>query len=317
MFGLALVFERHYHECMDELLRREIDAGELVRVHPPRITHAHKRMVAELCGLQTTGRVVVSRWRAGELADFSAAADVTEVIAERGHYRYHAASDAVWHVNFADPAVFFAYGSALLAQDELQCLEHPILGSVHELLAADDQAWAEHRGVATPVLVAGAERRCALDTRRLYGNAFARASQADVRAALELIARPTRTNIVAIAAPAGGSGAYTREDLEQILVTAYTGFAAAVAESARLWPGTPVEIRTGFWGCGAFGGNRHVMTILQLAAARLAGIARLRFYAFDDAGQAVLAEARAFPTGDDPIAAVLARGFRWGVGDGN
>jgi hypothetical protein len=59
------------------------------------------------------------------------------------------------------------------------------------------------------------------------------------------------------------------------------------------------------------------MTILQIAAARLAGVARLWFYAFDDAGQAVLAQARAFDTGDDPVAAVHAGGFRWGVGDGN
>ncbi|MBV8758669.1 MAG: hypothetical protein JO257_15390 [Deltaproteobacteria bacterium] len=301
---------------MEMLLRCEVDAGELVRAHPPVIGHAHKRMVTELCGLQTTGRVVVSRWRAG---DITSTWHDTEVIAERGHYRYDAASDGVWHVNFADPALFVAYGSALLAQDELQCLEHPILGSVRELLDAEDQAWTEtrgERGVPTPVLVAGAERRCALDTRRLYGNQFARASADDVRAALQILAPPTRSNIVAMAAPVG-SGAYTREDLEQILVTATTGFAAAVAESARLWPGTPVEVRTGFWGCGAFGGNRHVMTILQIAAARLAGIARLRFYAFDDAGQAVLADARAFELGDDPIAAVLARGYRWGMSDGN
>ena len=247
------------------MLRRAIDAGELVRAYPPVLGHAHKRMVTELCGLQTTGTLVVSRWRAGELVP---ARRDTEVIAERGHYRYDAASDGVWHVNFADPALFVAYGSALLAQDELQCLEHPVLGSVRELLARERHAWTEERGVATPVLVSGAERRCALDTRKLYGNGFAAASHAEVRDALELIAPATRTNLIAIAAPAGGSGAYTREDLDQILVTAYTGFAAAVAESERLWPGTPVEVRTGFWGCGAFGGNRHVMTILQLAARR-------------------------------------------------
>ena len=298
---------------MELLLRREIDAGDLVRAHPPVIGDAHKRMVTELCGLQTAGSIVVARWRAG---DITAAFGTTEVIAERGHYRYDAASDGVWHVNFADPALFFGYGSALLAQDELQCLEHPILGSVRELLAPERHAFTAERGWATPVLVAGAERRCALDTRRIYGNAFASASQAAVRAALEVLAPPTRTNVLAIAAPAYGDGAYRREQLEQILVTAYTGFAAAVAESARLWPGTPVEVRTGFWGCGAFGGNRHVMTILQIAAARLAGVARLRFYAFDDAGQAVLADARAFDLGDDPIAAVQARGFRWGISDG-
>jgi hypothetical protein len=132
-----------------------------------------------------------------------------------------------------------------------------------------------------------------------------------------VIRPPTRSNLIAIAAPAHGDGEYTRDDLVQVLVTAYTGFAAAVAESERLWPGVPVEVRTGFWGCGAFGGNRHVMTILQLAAARLAGVARLKFYAFDETGMRIFDEACAVKVGDDPIAAVLERRYRWGIGDGN
>jgi hypothetical protein len=57
------------------------------------------------------------------------------------------------------------------------------------------------------------------------------------------------------------------------------------------------------------------MTILQLAAARLAGVARVRFYAFDEAGMRIFDEARAV-TGD-AIGAVLERGYRWGTGDGN
>jgi hypothetical protein len=40
----------------------------------------------------------------------------------------------VWHVNFADPQLFVAYGSQLLAQDELQAAEHPLLGSIREAL---------------------------------------------------------------------------------------------------------------------------------------------------------------------------------------
>jgi hypothetical protein len=31
-----------------------------------------------------------------------------------------------WHLNFADPHVFFGYGGALFAQDEIQVAEHPI-----------------------------------------------------------------------------------------------------------------------------------------------------------------------------------------------
>lgn len=305
---------------MELMLRRELEAGELVRAHPPVLRHPHKRMVFELCGgAETRGSISITRWRAGDIA---ATWHDTEVIGVRGHYAYDVESAGVWHVNFADPNLFFAYGGALLAQDELQAAEHPVLGSIREVLGRD--ALTEEGGVATPVLVAGVERRCAIETAPtrerpagLYGNRFAAAPAEVVRDAVRVLRPPTRSNLIAIAAPAGGSGAYVSEELVQILVTAYTGFAAAVAESARLWPGMAVEVRTGFWGCGAFGGNRHVMTILQLAAARLAGVARVRFYAFDEPGMRIFDEARAVIVGDDPIAAVLERGYRWGVSDGN
>ena len=112
-----------------------------------------------------------------------------------------------------------------------------------------------------------------------------------------------------------------RAQLDGIVATAYTGFAAAVGESSRLWPGVPVEVRTGFWGCGAFGGNRLVMTSLQLYAARLAGVARLRFYASDDAGRADLyAGARvlddAIAAGGDVVERIANRDFRWGTSNG-
>jgi len=125
-----------------------------------------------------------------------------------------------------------------------------------------------------------------------------------------------------------GNGEYQRSQIESVLVTAYTGFAAAVAESHRMWPGAKVEVRTGFWGCGAFGGNRRAMTLLQLLAARLAGIDRLLFYVFDDAGMSnflrgaadllrVLSRFR--PA--EPVGTVIDRiadlGYEWGVSDGN
>jgi hypothetical protein len=139
---------------------------------------------------------------------------------------------------------------------------------------------------------------------------------------------PTRSNLIAMAAPQGGLGPYRPEELERVLITAYTGFAAAVSESHRMWPGAPVEVRTGFWGCGAFGGNRRAMTLLQVLAAQLTAVARLRFYVFDDNGHAhfragttdlehILAAGRA----GEPIAKVIERtadlDYEWGVSDGN
>jgi hypothetical protein len=279
---------------MELLLRRSFAASDLP---PAVIGHSHKRLAHELAmsGPAPVGTIEVTRWRAGAVP---AQMVETEFVIEPGYYAY--GDDAnVWHVNFADPSLFAYYGTALLAQDELQCLEHPALGPLHEALGRD--AKTEDDG-PTPVLVKHVERRCALTG--LYGNAFAAATADEVRAALSLVRPPTHTNIIAIAAPVG-SGAYRRHELDQIVETAYCGFAAAVHEGAD-------EIRTGFWGCGAFGGNRIVMTSLQLYAARLAGVNRVRFYAFDAAGRAD-ATAGAALAGVD---AILERELEWGVGNG-
>jgi Poly (ADP-ribose) glycohydrolase (PARG), Macro domain fold len=328
------VLQIHYKREMRSLFRRDFDAAALVRSHPPILRHPHKRLVYELCGgAATTGSIAVTRWRAEPLPPTLELA-ATEIVAMPGHYDYAGQDAGVWHVNFADPQLFVAYGSALLAQDELQAAEHPALGSIREALLAEAQpALTEQDGAPTPVLVAGVERRCAIATAPdlaagrpygLYGNRFA-ASPADlVRGAVRVLHPPARSNLISIAAPTGW-GDYTRPQLEHILVTAFTGFAAATTETARLWPGTAIEIRTGFWGCGAFGGNRHVMTALQLLAARLAGVARLRFYAFDDAGRADFTNgagvlARIVEPGGtvaDAIERLADLDYAWGTSDGN
>jgi hypothetical protein len=323
-------------EC---LLRRRYDPTELLAAHPPRLRHPHKRLVFELAcpaGATHASAIELTRWAAAPLPPTLALA-ATEIAAVPGHYDYET-RDAVWHVNFADPQLFVAYGSALLAQDELQAAEHPLLGSLREALVAENQpALTEQGNTPTPVLVAGVERRCAIATAPdleagrpggLYGNRFAAASPDIVRSAVRVLEPPTRSNLIAMAAPCGGSGPYQREQLAGVAVTAYTGFSAAVAESRRIWPGAPVEIRTGFWGCGAFGGNRRAMTLLQLLAARLAGVDRLRFYVFDPAGQANfsagaadLARVLAAGAPEQSTAAAIDRiaelGYEWGVSDGN
>lgn len=306
---------------MELLLRRELEASVVIREHPPVLDHAHKRLCFELAGgAEVAGRIAVTRWRAAmpDLTRGTADGGPLEVIAEPTPFAYDR-TPGVWHVNFADPALFFGYGTALLAQDELQALEHPVLGSLSAALHADGHARTADRDGATPVLVAGVERRCELDTmpapgrpHGLYGNAFSDAPTAAVRAALRIVQPPTHSNLVAIAAPAYGQGTYRRAQLDQILATAYTGFAAAVAETQRLWPGTPAEIRTGFWGCGAFGGNRTVMVALQLIAARLAGVSRVRFYTVRPEGLADFERGAA--AARQPIETLERE--RWGTGNG-
>jgi hypothetical protein len=145
-----------------------------------------------------------------------------------------------------------------------------------------------------------------------------------VKEATRALDPPTTSNILAMAAPSGGYGIYHHEEIEGILKTAYSGFLAAKwasesKESGSAW----VVIHTGFWGCGAFGGNRELMTILQVLAADLAEV-DLHFHAVDDAGAAMAEKAVAFyrrmrkHTDDVPrILGGLARqGYTWGRPDG-
>lgn len=306
---------------MTPLYRRSWAAEALRQGHTPHLNHPHKRAVWERLDGPWRGTITATRW-----AEVPLPRDVgapTEVQVQRGHYAYDRPADGCWYVNFADPQLFFAYGSALLAQDELQVLEHPALALVREALVAEGlAALTQVDDEATPVLVAGVERRGALDTRPdvdrpegLYGNRFARAPLAQVYAALTVLEPPTISNILAMAAPGYGRGPYTRAEVERILLTATTGFRAAAAEGAT-------EVCSGFWGCGAFGGNRTMMVALQALAARLAGV-RLRLHAFDREGAADAAEGLAALAGvardsvDATVDGLVRLGLRWGVSDGN
>ncbi len=322
--------------CLESL---DFELGELIASHPPVWKHPVKEQLYQF--IQSTappqkGALRYSRWELATLPDLPDQQTSPECALEvvPDIYLYDSANPAAWHVNFADPNLFVAYGSGLLAQDEMQVLEHPALGSLREaLLVRGVTARTRENGRSTPVLITGAPRLCALDPfpsfnhgreHGLYGNRFKHASFAVVQSALSILNPPTISNVIAISAPTG-SGAYHRGQIVDILETAYTAMAAAATEARRI--GAPAEIHTGFWGCGAFGGNRPLMALLQVLAAQLAGIDRLVFYTGSQA------EAPAFDEGRSLLARVLGRhssaaiagivdaitahGFTWRVSDGN
>jgi len=327
-----------------ETLRLEAQA--LMAEHPPIWRHANKRVVfATSCppGSVHRGFLECSRWNAMALPAQCDSDEVrTRLLTKAGFYDYaHVTGTAEateWHVNFADQQLFVAYGSGLFAQDEMQVAEHPALGALKEALEARAfPTVTVEDGQPTPVLVMGVERRCRVATDRnpaegrpqgLYGNAFARADETAVRRATTRIDPPTITNLIAMSAPPGGYGRYTIDEIERILVTAFTGIRAAIFESARSrGSGTPVMVHTGFWGCGAFGGNRVLMAALQILAARMAALDVLVFHTGDEGGeealraaQAVIDEELSDGAGNrtaDVIERIAARGFAWGVSDGN
>ncbi len=320
--------------------RATFEADRLLSGYPPQWHHRNKHLVYEIgcsSGFPIEGQVVYARWPAQKLPELVSSPSRFSVCPGLFAYAEPAEPDVVtWHLNFSDPQLFVAYASSLLAQDELQVAEHPALGSLRDALLAQGMSavTVDRAGDATPVTITGVQRRCVIDTlpnreagypNGLYGNAFARATEEQVRMATRALSPSTISNILAMAAPPGGYGEYARQELLNILTTAYTGFSAARAESHRLVPGAPrTVIHTGFWGCGAFGGNRRLMTILQSLAGDLAGV-EIVFWAFDEPGGKLVMDARHWyekqregnPSVKSLLDLLVEERFLWGVSDGN
>ena len=334
------------------LERFEYAAAELMANTPPRWHHPNKAVAAVLsCPPDALhrGTLVYTRWPTAPLSSGSFSRLLEPVIEFIEGVMDYAAADGHqvhWQVNFADPELFFGYSSSLFAQDEWQVLEHPALGALRERLKRDGRATnmlanESHPGGAhgTPVLVSGVERRCEFLTRvgsgagngpvkSLYGRGFSVASPEVIRQAVRVIDPPTFSNIIAIAAPAPELGRYTLSQIEQAARTALTGFAAAVASSPSISHSAPaVVINTGFWGCGAFGGHRVLMSIVQLIAARAAGVAKVRFFAPAGDHRASFEQAQKIlddlllqdqsATVGVLLSSLAKMGFQWGQSDGN
>jgi hypothetical protein len=304
--------------------------------HPPRFTHPNKQAVFGklMTGTPPAGRVAYSRWSAPALPARRTAR--AQEITRHGFFTYaDESTDMVthWHVNFANFDVFSYYAGPLLAQDELQVLEHPGLASVrHAIEARGESTLCMDQDEPFPILVSGVERRGVFHTgpdparpQGLYGNNFARAGEAVVLSATERLDPPRASNIIAIEAPAYGQGAYHADEIGRILRTAAAGFRAAVLEPAAVRGCCSVGrtvIHTGFWGCGAYGGNRTLMTVLQLLGAELAGVDELVFYAADMRGEEEATSAidryRSLHANglDEVIGEVTSWNLEWGVGNG-
>jgi hypothetical protein len=329
---------------LDNLIcRHSFNNQKLVLNYPPKIRNANKKVVYQIAcppGSLYSGELVFSRWRSISLEQIVLDLNYSIEIEEQKKYFEYTRADlsnnlVEWYLNFAHSDLFCAYGERVFAQDEMQVAEHPILASLREaLLDAKIEPFTVERGEPTPILIRGAQRRCEIATNPdsvkgrpngLYGNNFAKATIDAIALATKPLNPPTFTNIIAMEAPSGGYNFYEYDVIEYILATAVTGFRAAKIESELEIASPIVSIHTGFWGCGAYGGNRTLMALLQLLAARLAQINKLVFHTTDSTGSQALATARAILDREladcDSITNVLkkiyAKAFKWGVGDGN
>jgi Poly (ADP-ribose) glycohydrolase (PARG) len=326
-------------ECICD---RQFKATDLVNRYPPVLENPTKGVVFSLVSPPEAvhaGTIRFSRWREMAFASQavrSATHPRFELREDFFTYDRPADSQVEWHLNFAHTDLFRFYGGPLFAQDEMQVAEHPALASLREALVdAGIEPLTVENGRPTPALIMGVERRCAIATdpnpaqgrpQGLYGNAFATASEDTIRRATTVLDPPTTSNIVAMEAPAYGRGHYTVDQLAFVLSTACAGFAAAVQASKQQFGNSAtVVIHTGYWGCGAYGGNRTVMVLCQLVAACCTGIDALVFHAGSD-GAAYLAASRLiddlWPTNSPVdirrlIVQIGDMRFRWGVSDGN
>jgi hypothetical protein len=200
--------------------RIALDAAALMRTHPPRWQHPKKQALFDhVCppGSVHAGTITVARWAEQALPlaarwserplDGELRADVFQYTPRTGRARGPRLAPELRALEPVPGLWGAAAGPGRAAM-----VEHPVLGAVRECLREQTdpglQPLTREQERATPVLLRGVERRCALDTSTLYGNAFARASVAAIVAATRVLRPPTISNILAMEAPIGGSGYY-------------------------------------------------------------------------------------------------------------
>lgn len=316
---------------MEPLYERTWSAADLHARYPVVFDDIDKaRVFAAVDGDRAgVGEVTVSRWSASWPSEAASRPSGIRRRTVLGPFDYAGSDDRmVWYPNFADPDLFGYWDGPLLAQDELQVLEHPTLAAIRSALLAEGLSTAtlDSARQPAPFLLQGLARvldfdvmPCPARPGGLYGNRFRHASWDEIEGAITRLDPPTTTNLLALSAPYGGRGRYGLFEIRWILSAAYTAFAAAVARSG----GKPVTLHTGFWGCGAFGGDPVLMTLAQWCAASAAGVDEVVMHSIDARGAQALVDAerllgRVDVAGLDAAAEALEKlGRIWGVSDGN
>ncbi|CAG8524382.1 405_t:CDS:2 [Ambispora leptoticha] len=288
-------------------------AAELVSEHPPRWFCKNKKLVYNLSCPQGAnsfhGTLQYTRWKEFTLPEKIHVGQHNDLIVE--------CSDDCFQ--YGPPETENTDESQCLEHPALCSLRESLSLVPFSSPTLTTVTDAQGVKLATPILIRGVERRAQVKTDRneeegrpwgLYGNQFAIAKPEAVTKAttvfdqrLDARGQPYYSNILAMEAPKYGIGYYTTHTIRRILATAYTGFLAAKfesmvelgllsrnhdpkADSATTIPNDSdtkplpiIEIHTGNWGCGAYGGNIAIMSLLQITAAQLAGVNKLVYYA--------------------------------------
>ncbi|CAF0721462.1 unnamed protein product [Adineta steineri] len=291
----------------------EIKSRELYEKYPPNFKHENKIFIFDLLNKKhkyspsEDKSILITRWKPFVPFIETTNSIQTKVSYHKDVFDYEPIGDkettVEWYLNFANNDLFGYYGGRLLAQDELQVLECVELAALREYLVQTTNTVGSHtvgssadnsKSVPTPILISNVERVIDLNTKHIYGNAFADANKAQLTEAFRAVQPPQIVNLIAIEAPSHGEGSYTYDQIHFILSTSYTGFKAAQILANKTHSMNNHQsssktlrtiIHTGWWGCGAYGNNRQMMLITQMLAAQWAQIDEIIFHTQTDEHQ--------------------------------
>lgn len=325
-----------------KVANRNYNQAELLKRGDFRFRNPNKRYLFELATQFETDEsrnIEFSRWKPNDPLPNYLGKDLL-LKSKAGFFKYENTLDGYtdWYMNFAHSDVFCGYGGQFFAQDEIQVAEHPGLAGLRMAVLEEQftdcsnpnlKMLSVESRTPTPILVSGVERRCAVSIEPnqeiglpngLYGREFSQARPDSLEKAVKVLKSPTQSNIVCMEAPQYGSGKYTRAEIEHILKTAGAGFEAVKEKTDKMALKDRVVIHSGYWGCGAYGGNKVLMAWAQLVAASW-HLDKLVFYTgndpkpFDKAAE-IFATQLGLNT-SKAIAEMLGIGFVWGESDGN
>lgn len=245
-----------------------------------------------------------------------------------GVYDYSKTAGArTFWVNFADPDLFAHGGTPHFAQDQWMISECPCLTGVRSLLLRDHCRPISR--TTLPVAITGVRRHIAVDGSSFYGKLFREQSHSVLYQHCKILRPPSLLNILTLCAPQGQTDSeYTMAEIEYIFDLLYTGFRVAVQTNTPAVSGAALHwnaslqdwdtsICTGNLGCGVFGGNLRLMSLLTLLAGRAA---RVRLQVFAASQRDLWVEAhtslqRDFShlTIEEALKLTLDKGFRWMV----
>lgn len=223
------------------------------------------------------GVVKVSRWKFDEERKTPLILEkhALEVLSEKNFYEYNQDDDddtRFFWVNFADINLFDYDATDTFGQSERQTLEHPLLVALRnnlEILDNEDfTCVTEENKIPTPFVFENIPQWIQVCGKQLHTG-------------FEIIQKDKKNNIIAMTAPYGGNGEYTKNQISYLLKTSLVAYSGACRQT-YLSRRTQIVIHTGNWGCGNCGNNNELIYLIQILAASYTGVSSIIFHDIDE-----------------------------------